>query len=152
MTRDCLVHPGAAALGFARVRIEIKAAEQFPARVGDDAKEAHRGIPYFRAVRLDAQAVEFLGDVEHAIEHSLLRKVLLQLLLGEGVALRAQLLRGPGDVPRLQLRNSQFPARKIAQLVIVASRKGQRLVGKIVQEFEYLQRRIGHFRTSDNSA
>src|SRR5690349_25153082 len=75
-------------LGKSRVEVDIPLVE------GDSLKV---GVPSRSVRRVDAHAVKRLGHLEESLDGDLLREVLLHFLLGEGVALYAQLFRRIGD-------------------------------------------------------
>src|SRR6266851_2929836 len=57
LPRDRLIHPCAAPLGFARVRIQIELADEAAVRVGNP-KKTHLRMPGFSFVRENANAIE----------------------------------------------------------------------------------------------
>ena len=139
------VHPGAAALGLARVEVEVELANEGAVR-GRDAEEAHVLVPHRCVVRFDAHAVERLDGAEQAGEDLGLGEILLHLLLGEGVAGLQQLFRNVGDVPGFKCFELQGLARVGAQGGDVLFGEGLGLAREIVEEGADLCDRFGHLR------
>ena len=140
---DRLVHPGSAALGVARVEVEIELADEFACR-RLYAEEAHVVIPDRCAVRFQADAEQRLDNMEEAGHYFRFGKVLLHFLFGEGVARLQQFLRSVADIPWLKRFQPEFVARKLAQFGNVLLCKGLGLDGQIAQEGEHLRHRFGH--------
>src|SRR5260221_14410716 len=65
LPRDRLVHPRTAALGFPRVQVQIKLADQAPVQVGN-SKKTHLRMPSFSCVRKNTNAIEGPDKLEHA--------------------------------------------------------------------------------------
>ncbi len=100
---DERIHPGAAALVFARKPVGVEAAQERAVLVVD-VVVAHVRIPDGHAGFLgDADAVEPLDQVEHSGHHALQREVGAQRLLVEIVERGALLFGVVGDVPGLEI-------------------------------------------------
>src|SRR5256885_15855389 len=107
LPRDRLVHPRPAALGLARVQIQVKPADE-PLVGVDDSEKTHVRMPGSGEVRKNANAIEGFDEPEHAFQDLLLREIPLHFLIGKRVAFRAQFLRCERDIPGLQLLDSFF--------------------------------------------
>ena len=140
------VHPGAVALGLARGDVDVEGRARGAVGLAQD-EGAHRRVPHRRAVpRLDADAVEAVGDGEEPFEHALEREVGAQRLLVEGEARAAELLRVVGDVPGHDRGGALALdlAAEGEQLRVLAGEEGLRL---LVQHAEEAARRgagVGH--------
>src|SRR5205823_10117625 len=73
--RDRVVHPGAAALGFARIEVHVELPEENTRAVAD-LEEAHPRVPNRRLRRLDGDRSE-----EHTSELQSLAYLVCRLLL-----------------------------------------------------------------------
>ncbi len=140
---DGFVHPGAAALGFARIEVEVELADQRTVRCFD-AEKAHVIVPDGRPVGLDADAKETGDDAEQAVEHFVFGEVLAHFLFGKGVACLQQFFRGVGNIPRLQCFQPQMGVREGAQFGQVVFGEWPRLGCQVAQEGAYLGYRGGH--------
>ena len=121
-TVDRVVHPRAALLAFARMQVEVELADQRAVAVAD-VEEAHVRMPGHRRRLADGDAEDRLDQLEQAGEHALLGEVLLHFLLGERIALLAQLLRREREVPRLRVGDAELVARERDELCVVALRR-----------------------------
>ena len=99
---DGVVHPRAAALGFAGVHVEVKLADQFAGAIAD-VKKLNRLVPQRRLAGLNVQTVERIDHAEHAGQHLRLGEILFDLLLGKTKAFAAQFLRYVAHIPGLQI-------------------------------------------------
>ena len=103
LAADAVVHPCAAALVRARVRVEVEAADRRAARL--DLEVARVRVPGRDAAALhDTQAEQAFGDLEEGREHARQGKVRAQLFLRYRVAALLQPLGPEGDVAGLELR------------------------------------------------
>src|SRR5919198_3738081 len=147
--RDRVIHPRAAALRVARVEVHVELPDEL-ARGIADLIEAHVLVPGRRTRRVDAHAVERLGNAEKPLHCHFFREVLLHLLLGERVAADAQLLGRIRDVPGFERIEPELASRKIAQLGHVLIGKRARPASQIFQEGKDLLGRLGHLRHERN--
>ena len=96
------IHPGPAALVGTGEGVEVELAPQV-AIPRADLEEAHIRMPGLDPLDLaDADVEEPLQQVEEAVEDPADREIGPQLLLGNGVAMLAQLFRIVGQVPGLK--------------------------------------------------
>ncbi len=140
-----IVHPGAAALGLARIQVEVELAHQAPRRVLD-REELHVRVPGLGRRRLHAHAVERLDHAEEAAEHGVLREIALHLVVGEGVALLAELLARPRHVPGPHVGEIELGAGELRELGHVALRERLGPRGEVLQEGDDFRRRPRHLR------
>src|SRR3954470_6530606 len=116
---DRVVHPRAAALGVARIQVEVELPGQ-GSRCVAYLIEARVLVPDGRLRGLDADAVERFDDAEEPLHHRVFRKILLDLLIRERIAALAQLLGGERYVPRLQRVERQLSFCEPAQFCGIA--------------------------------
>jgi len=135
--RHRVVHPRTTPLRVARVQVEVELADQRTILVGDP-EEPHVRMPGLGSVGLDTDAVQRLHDAKHAFQDLGLRKVLLHLALGIGVALLAQRFRSESDVPCRELGEAKLGCSELAQLGEIAPCERQRFFGQVVKEREDL--------------
>jgi hypothetical protein len=81
-------------------------------------------MPHLGFGRFHPDAIDALNHLEHAAQYDRLGEVLFDLLVGEGVAVLAQLLRGPGYVPGLQRIQPQFGLGEGRQLGHIGAPEG----------------------------
>ena len=109
-----------------------------------DLEQAHVRVPGIEVVQLaNLDAVEPLHNAEQAVEHLVDRKPGTHLLLGDAVALLAQLLAVVADIPALQLAAAMAGGKRF-QLVKVATGKGFAAHRKIPQKAQHLFATFGH--------
>ena len=96
--RDRIIHPCPAALAVARIKIEIELADQ-AGRALLDIEETHVVMPDRRTAWRDLQAIQRLYQLEQAGQHRILREILFHFLIGESIALLAQLFAGIAHIP-----------------------------------------------------
>ena len=141
--RDHVVHPGTAALAVARVKIKVELADQIVIRIAD-VEEAHGLMPHRRVGHLDAQAVQRFHQLEQTSQHGIFGEILLHLLFGKSVALLAQFFAGVGNIPRVQLVQTQAGSGKFAQFSQVFFRKRARALRQFAHEIGHLLRGLRH--------
>src|SRR5260363_344017 len=112
----CIVHPRAAALAFARVKIQIKLSDQLAVLVFHPEK-AHVGMPDGRIIGANGDREKRLSNVEHPGEHHIDRKVLPDFVLRKCVTALAQFFSRKSDIPRREFRRIEFLRGESAQLL-----------------------------------
>ncbi len=135
-TVAAVIHPGAAALSFAGIQVEIELADQAARRIHQTV-ETHVRMPDRRAVRLHAQAVQRVDQVKQAGQHLRLGEVRFHFLLGEAVAGLLELLAHIGQIPGFQCLQAEFVTREDLQFLAVAPRMRQRAPGQVAQESQH---------------
>jgi len=145
-TRAHIVHPGAAALALARLRVEIELADQLWALCAGalDAVELHAGVPDRSFIAADGDFEQGLDNLEQAGQHLGGWKVLLELLLAEGVAGFLELFADEGPVPGLGVGNAELSPGKGAQIGHVLFGIGAGTLCQIAQKVNDLLGRVGH--------
>ena len=138
-----IVHPGAAALAVARRGVEVELADELALAL--QAVKLHGGVPNGRLVALDLHLKQRFDDFEQARQHARRRKVLLDLLLAEGVARFLEFFADVAPVPRLRVGQLQVVARKVAQVLHVLLGKGAGFGGQVAQKGQHLLGAVGHF-------
>jgi hypothetical protein len=113
-----------AALGVARVQVEVELADQLALAARSMRKKRTSGCqPAPRRGLIHAE--QPLDDAtEQAVQHLGFGEVLLHLLVGERVALLRRRSRRIGHVPGLQVVQTEFAAGEGAQFVQIALAKG----------------------------
>ena len=137
------VHPRTAALGFARIKVEVKLTNQVSGQCFD-AEEAHVLVPHRCAIWLQAYAKECFNNVEQPGHHLRLGEILLHFLFRKSVASLQQLLRCVTYIPRFERFQSKLNAREFTQLGNVFGGKRFGLDCQIAQKGEHLRHRISH--------
>src|SRR5690606_38782840 len=115
-----IIHPRARALRWPGVGIEVELADA--RAVALDAEEAHVRMPDRRLVGKDVHSEQSPDDPEQAVEHPGKLEVLLDLLVGERIALLLQLLGGECDVPGLERLDTESLPCELGQFGQVALR------------------------------
>ena len=93
---------------------------------------AYVRVPGFGVVGLDPYAVDRLDHAEHSLQHLVLRKVLLHVLVGKGISLLPQLFRGEGHVTGFDRIQAEFVFRERGEFGPVAAGERQGLLREIV--------------------
>ena len=142
---DGVVLPRAALLAWPRVVVEVELADQRARRVVD-IEETHVLLPLRRPALADRDAIERLRHVEEPGEHLVLRKVAANFLVGERKALRLELLRGVGEVPRRELGESEVGPGERLELRVVAQGVRPGAAHEVAQEAEHFVDARRHVR------
>src|SRR5215831_4959325 len=99
---DGVIHPGAAALVWTSVEVQVELARDCAGAV-EHVEEAHGRMPSGGGALANLHAEECFGNPEHSLEHPILREVLFHFLFGEAVPRLAELLGRVREVPRCRL-------------------------------------------------
>ncbi len=121
-THHTLIHPGATTFVPACIEIEIELAAQYSAGILD-LEETHIGMPAVDALFFcDMDVKQTSHHFKQAGDHPIFRKIGLQLLLGNVIALLPQFFCIVGNIPRFQLFNSILCLGELPQLRILLLR------------------------------
>ena len=130
---DRIVHPRAALLALARVKVEIEFADEGALPIVDGEK-AHRRMPHRRLRFADAHAVDRFDHAEEPGQHLVFGKILAHFLFVERVPPRLQALRHERDVPRRHLRKAKISAGERRQFGVIAFRERFRAPREVAQK------------------
>ena len=142
--RQVVIHPGAAALRGAGVKIGVELSDEFSRRVGN-APELHVLMPHGGGVFRDADVKKPFDESEESFKDLGKREVLLHFLIGIAVVGFTEFFGGVRGVPGLKVRDSQRIAGEGFKFFFVLFGPRFAFGGQVLKERENFGRRLCHF-------